>query len=154
MRRRLKLLPWLLCTAALFLLPGCGSTESQETAEDEEAPALPLRPPQKLRIAPEYKAVEGTEGAMKQATLYAGKIPSLKAALEVRSLVLLPRKALLPADRETLYEVLRGDVESESGGDRKTHGAGDLWVVSRGVHITVKAKGEVAVLRAISLAGK
>lgn len=144
----------LLCGVALLLLAGCQGKEPVETAEDEEAPSLPARGEQKLRVAPEYKAVEGTEGALRQATLFAQKVPSLGAALEVRSVLLLPKKSALPADRETLYEVLRGEVVSESGEERKTHGTGDLWIVNKGARVTLKAKGEIAVLRAIALAGK
>jgi hypothetical protein len=144
----------LLCGVALLLLAGCQTKEPVETAEDEEAPSLPARGEQKLRVAPEYKAVEGTEGALRQATLFAQKVPSLGAALEVRSVLLLPKKSALPADRETLYEVLRGEVVSESGEERKTHGTGDLWIVNKGARVTLKAKGEIAVLRAIALAGK
>jgi hypothetical protein len=144
----------LLCGVALLLLAGCQAKEPVETAEDEEAPSLPARGEQKLRVAPEYKAVEGTEEALRQATLFAQKVPSLGAALEVRSVLLLPKKSPLPADRETLYEVLRGEVVSESGEERKTHGIGDLWIVNKGARVTLKAKGEIAVLRAIALAGK
>jgi len=144
----------LLCGVALILLAGCQAKEPLETAEDSEAPSLPARGEQKLRVAPEYKAVEGTEGALRQTTLFTQKVPSLGAALEVRSLLLLPKKSALPADRETLYEVLRGEVVSESGEERKTHGTGDLWLVNKGARVTLKAKGEIAVLRAIALAGK
>jgi hypothetical protein len=144
----------LLCGVALLLLVGCPAKEPVETAEDEEAPSLPGRGEQKLRVAPEYKVVEGTEGALRQATLFTQKVPSLGAALEVRSVLLLPKRSAIPADRETLYEVLRGEVVSESGEERKTHGSGDLWIVGKGARATLKAKGEIAVLRAIALAGK
>jgi uncharacterized cupin superfamily protein len=68
--------------------------------------------------------------------------------------VLLPKKSALPADRETLYEIVSGQVESESGNERKLHRAGDLWMVAKGQRVTLRAKGEVAVLRAISVSGK
>lgn len=144
----------LLCGVGLLLMVGCGAKESAETAEDEEAPSLPARGEQKLRVAPEYKTVEGTEGALRQATLYSQKLPSLGSTLEVRSVLLLPKKSALPADRETLYEVLAGEVESESGDERKSHGTGDLWMVSKGARVTLRAKGEIAVLRAIAVSGK
>jgi hypothetical protein len=67
---------------------------------------------------------------------------------------MLPKRSAISADRETLYEVLRGEVVSESGEERKTHGIGDLWIVNKGARVTLKAKGEIAVLRAIALAGK
>jgi len=144
----------MLCGVAVLLLGGCQAKEPVEAAEDEEAPNLPARGEQKLHRAPEYKSVEGTEGALRQATLFTHKVPTLGAALEVRSVLLLPNKTALPTDRETLYEVLRGEVVSESGEERKMHGAGDLWIVSKGARVTLKAKGEIAVLRAIALAGK
>lgn len=144
----------LLLGAGLLWMVGCGAKESSETAEDEAAPSLPARGAQKPRVAPEYKTVEGTEGGIRQATLYKQKVPSLDSTLEIRSLLVLPKKSALLTDRETLYEVLRGEVESESGDERKPHGTGDLWMVSKGVRVTLKAKGEIAVLRTISVSGK
>jgi hypothetical protein len=138
----------------LLLTVGCTAREPAETGEDEEAPSLPARGAQKLRAAPQYKAVEGTEGAVRQATLYAQKVKSLGSTLEVRSIVVLPKKATMPVDRETLYEVVAGEVETESGDERKSHATGDLWMVSKGARVTLRAKGEIAVLRAIAVSGK
>ena len=118
------------------------------------AGTLPAAAAQKLRVAPEYKVVEGTEGALRQATLYAQKVRSLGMMLEVRSLVLLPKKTSMPADRETLYEVITGAVESENGEEHTSHRTGDLWMVSPNARVTVKAQGEIAVLRAIAVSGK
>jgi hypothetical protein len=143
----------LACSAGLLLTIGC-THESTESAQDEPAPSLPAAAAQKLRVAPEYKVVEGTEGALRQATLYAQKVPSLGMMLEVRSLVLLPKKTSLPADRETLYEVITGAVESENGEEHTSHRTGDLWMVSPNARMTVKAQGEIAVLRAIAVSGK
>jgi hypothetical protein len=143
----------LLLGVSLVCMSGCGSKET-ETAEDEAAPSLPAPNAQPRRTAPEYKIVEGTEGGIRQATLYAHKVPSLGSTLEVRSVLVLPKKSALLADRETLYEVLRGEVESVSGDERKSHGTGDLWMVSKGARVTLRAKGEIAVLRAISVSGK
>lgn len=144
----------LLWGIGLLVMAGCGAKDSAEIAEDQAAPSLPARGAQRLRVAPEYKTVEGTKGAMRQATLYAQKVPSLGSKLEVRSVLLLPKTSALPADRETLYEVLAGEVESESGNERKSHGTGDLWMISKGAHVTLRAKGEIAVLRAIAVSGK
>jgi hypothetical protein len=155
----------LACSAGLLLTIGC-THESTESGQDEPAPTgaaaavtapagtLPAAAAQKLRVAPEYKVVEGTEGALRQATLYAQKVPSLGMMLEVRSLVLLPKKTSLPADRETLYEVITGAVESENGEEHTSHRTGDLWMVSPNARVTVKAQGEIAVLRAIAVSGK
>ncbi len=125
-------------TALLFLI----TCAAQETA----------RATRKLRTAPEYKVIEGSEGSLRQATLYAEEVPALSAAIEIRSIVVLSKKSLLPTERETLYEVLTGQLISETGGERKTHNVGDLWMVNRGERVTLQAKGEVAVLRAIALA--
>lgn len=143
----------LLLGVSVLWMSGCGS-KGAETAEDEAAPSLPAPNAQPRRTAPEYKTVEGTEGGIRQATLYAQKVPSLGSTLEVRSVLVLPKKSALLADRETLYEVLRGEVESVSGDERKSHGTGDLWMVSKGARVTLRAKGEIAVLRAISVSGK
>jgi hypothetical protein len=135
---------------SLLLLAGCTTTESDE----EEAPAEPARHAQKLRAPLEYQAVEGTQGALRQATLYSQKVPSLASTLEVRSMILLPRDSVYPADRETLFEVLTGEVLTVNGDERKAHPTGDIWLVAKGSRVTFKAKGEIAVLRAISLASK
>jgi hypothetical protein len=137
----------LLFAGALLLVAGCGTKESDE----EEAPAEPARHAQKLRAPLEYQAVEGTQGALRQAALYSQKVPSLAANLEVRSIILLPRDSVFPADRETLLEVLTGDVLTVNGDERKAHPTGDIWLVGKGSRVTLKAKGEIAVLRAISL---
>jgi hypothetical protein len=142
----------LLAACALLLLAGCATPESDEA----EAPAEPTRHAQKLRPPLEYQAVEGTQRALRQATLYSQKVPSLASNLEVRSMILLPRDAVYSADRETLFEVLAGDVLTVTGvGDkRKAHSTGDIWLVAKGSRVIFKAKGEIAVLRAISLASK
>ncbi len=137
----------LLLAGGLLLLSGCATTESDE----EEAPAEPARHAQKLHAPLEYKVVEGTQGALRQASLYSQKVPSLAANLEVRSILVLPRESVFPADRETLLEVLSGDVLTISGDERKAHPTGDIWLVGKGSRVTLKAKGEIAVLRAISL---
>ena len=142
-----------LSSLALFLW-GCGTHEAEEPAADEEAPALPTRSQQALRAAPEYKMVEGTEGALKQATLFTQKVPAANAALEVRSVLLLPKTAALRTDRDALYEVVAGEVISQDGEEKKTHRTGDLWIVPKGAKTTLKAKGEIAVLRTITVAGK
>jgi hypothetical protein len=144
-----------LAFSAGLLLFGCQAREATEPTEDEAAPALPARSAHKLRSPPEYAAVSGTEGRLRRATLFSQKVPTLGAAIEVHSLTVLPKQpVLLPADRESLYEVLGGEVESESGGERKLHRAGDLWLVEAGAHVSVRARGELAVLRAIVLSGK
>lgn len=140
----------LLFVGALLLAAGCARTE----VDEEVAPTEPARHAQKLRPQLEYRAVEGTNGALRQAVLYSQKVPSLATELEVRSMLLLPREVALPSDRETLVEVRAGEVWTISGDDRKAHPTGDIWLVGKGSHVTLKAKGEIAVLRAISLASK
>ena len=139
---------WLFGVALLFIA-GCGRTEV-----DEEAPAEPVRHAQKLRPPLEYHAVEGTQGALRQAVLYSQKVPALATDLEVRSMLLLPREVTLPTDRETLVEVRAGEIWASTGGERKAHPTGDIWLVAKGSHVTLKAKGEIAVLRSILLASK
>lgn len=139
----------LLLGSALLLLAGCAKTEV-----DEEAPAEAVRHAQKLRPPVEYRTVEGTQGALRQAVLYSQKVPALTTDLEVRSMLLFPREATLPSERETLVEVRAGEVWAVSGTERKSHPTGDIWMVGKGSHVTLKAKGEIAVLRTISLAAK
>jgi hypothetical protein len=146
---RIALKGLLLFASALLLFGGCARTEV-----DEEAPTEPVRHAQKLRPPAEYRAVEGTQGALRQAVLYSQNVPALATQLEVRSMLLLPREVTLPSDRETLVEVRAGEVWSVSGDERKAHPTGDLWLVGKGSHVMLKAKGEIAVLRTISLASK
>jgi hypothetical protein len=139
----------LLFGSALLLFAGCAKTEV-----DEEAPPEPVRHAQKLRPPLEYRAVEGTQGALREAVLYSQKVPALATDLEVRSMLVLARESVLPTDRETLVEVRAGEVWTVSGAERKAHPTGDIWLVGKGSHVTLKAKGEMAVVRAISLASK
>jgi hypothetical protein len=140
----------LLLAGMLLLLAGCATTESDE----EVAPAEPARHAQKLRAPLEYQAVEGTQGALRQASLYSQRVSSLASNLEVRSMILLPRDTVYPVDRETLLEVLTGGVLTVTGDERKAHPTGDIWLVAKGSRVILKAKGEIAVLRAMSLAPK
>lgn len=139
----------LLCVSALLSFSGCARTEV-----DEEAPQEPTSHAQKLRPPLEYHTVEGTQGALREAVLYSQRVPALATDLEVRSILVLPRESVLPADRETLVEVRAGEVWTLSGDQRKAHPTGDIWLVAKGSHVTLKAKGEMAVVRAISLASK
>lgn len=139
----------LLFGGALLSFSGCARTEV-----DEEAPQEPTRHAQKLRPPLEYRTVEGTQGALRQAVLYSQKVPALATDLEVRSMLVLPRESVLPADREVLVEVRAGEVWTLSGDQQKAHPIGDIWLVGKGSHVTLKAKGEMAVVRAISLASK
>jgi hypothetical protein len=136
-----------LFAGAFLLLAGCATTESDE----DEPPVEPARHAQKLRAPLEYQPVEGSQGALRQATLYSQRVSSLATNLEVRSIILLPRGFSLPTDRETLLEVLTGEVLTVNGDERKAHPTGDIWLVGKGSRVTLKAKGEIAVLRSISL---
>jgi hypothetical protein len=140
--------------ATLLAIAGCETKGSSEGDQDEAAPSLPARAARTLRAAPEYTAIEGTAGGLRQATLYSQKLRASGSTFEVRSLLLLPKKSALPADSETLYEVLTGEVESESGDARQLHKIGDLWIVSKGKRVAVRATGEIAVLRAIVVSAK
>lgn len=134
---------------ALLLVGGCARTEDEEVAPQE-----PARHAQKLRAPLEYRAVEGTNGALRQAVLFSQKVPALATDLEVRSMLVLARESALPTDRETLLEVRAGEVWTITGDERKAHPTGDIWLVRKGSHVTLKAKGEIAVVRIISLASK
>jgi hypothetical protein len=140
----------LLLTCALLLLAGC-SRSSEEGDDEAETPAEPARHAQKLREPLHYQAVEGTQGALREATLYSQRVPSLGSEVEVRSLLLLPRETVYAADREALVEVLTGEVWVGTGKERKAHPTGDIWLIPKGSHSALKAKGEIAVLRTISL---
>ena len=132
------------------MVAGCARTE----VDEEVAPQEAARHAQKLRLPLEYRAVEGTNGALRQAVLFSQKVPALATDLEVRSMLVLARESALPTDRETLLEVRAGEVWTISGDERKAHPTGDIWLVGKGSHVTLKAKGEMAVLRTISLASK
>lgn len=133
---------------AMFLLFAASCSNNEE----EPNPPESTQPAPKLRAPLEYKDVGETKGGLRQATLFSQKVGTLAAPLEVHSLLLLPREAVLPTDRETLYEVRAGAVMAISGDEKKLHPTGDIWLVSKGAHVALKAQGEIAVLRAISLA--
>jgi hypothetical protein len=140
----------LLFSAALLVLAGCRKTD----VDEEGVPTEPVRHAQKLRPPLEYRSVEGTSGALRQAVLFSQSVPALASELEVSSMSLLPREVSFPADRETLLEVRAGEVTTIDGNDRKDHPTGDMWLVRKGSQLKVKAKGEIAVLRSISLSAK
>jgi len=146
-------LPLLLLTCALLLLAGCNSA-TEEGDDEAETPVEPARHAQLLREPLRYQAVEGTQGALRQATLYSQKVPSLGSEVEIRSLLLLPRETVYAADREALVEVLTGEVWTGTGKERKAHPTGDIWLIPKGSRATLKSKGEIAVLRTISLIPK
>ena len=133
---------------AVFLsfISGCSKNE-EEPNPPEQARVAP-----KLRAPLEYPSFGETKGVLRRAMLFSQKVPSLTSVMEMHSLLLLPREATLPTDRETLYEVRAGTVLAISGDERKSHPTGDIWLVSKGSHVTLKSQGEIAVLRAISLA--
>ena len=143
---RLVRMSQVLIPAVFFLFAAaCSSNE-------EPTPPEPARAAPKLRSPLEYKDVGESKGGLRRAPLFSQRVPSLASELEVHSLLLQPRDVSLSTDRETLYEVRAGAVLATSGDERKLHPTGDIWLVSKGSHVTLKAQGEIAVLRAISLA--
>jgi hypothetical protein len=136
------------------LVPAMALLFAASCSNNEEEPNPPetARPAPKLRAPLEYKDVGETKGALRRATLFSQKVGALAAPLEVHSLLLLPREVALPTERETLYEVRAGTVMAITGEEKKSHPTGDIWLVGKGAHVTLKAQGEIAVLRAISLA--
>ena len=145
-QRFLRISQILISAVFLLFMAGCSKNE-EEPNPPEQARAAP-----KLRAPLEYQTVGETKGALRRAMLFSQKVPALGSVMEMHSLLLLPREATLPTDRETLYEVRAGTVLAISGDERKSHPTGDIWLVSKGSHVTLKSQGEIAVLRAISLA--
>jgi len=144
--RILRMTQILIPAMALLFAASCSNNEEEPNPPEE------TRPAPKLRAPLEYKDVGETKGGLRRATLFSQKVGALAAPLEVHSLLLLPREAALPTDRETLYEVRTGTVMAISGAEKKSHPTGDIWLVSKGARVTLKAQGEIAVLRAISVA--
>ena len=144
--RFFRILQVLIPMILLSLATGCSSNE------EEPNPTEQARPMPKLRAPLEYQNVGEAKGGLRRAMLYSQKVPSLTSSMEVHSLLLLPREVSLPTDREALYETRAGTVLAIAGEERKVHPTGDIWLVSKGSHVTLKAQGEIAVLRAISLA--
>ena len=144
----MRRLYWALLGATGLVL-GCTAQNPIEAGQDEDAPNLPARSVHKLREPPHYTAIAGTEGALREATLFSFKPSSLATTLEVHSLVVNAKGSELSSDRETLYEVVSGTVEAGSGDQRRLHKTGDLWLAPPG-KLTLRAKGELAALRAIA----
>ena len=141
----------LACCLGVAALLGCARQEAAESTQDEAAPNLPARSERQLREAPQYVVVSGTQGALRQATLFVFKSPSVASTFEVRSLAVTAKGAELSSDRETLYEVLSGEVEAGSANARRLHRTGDLWLVDPKISVVLRARGEIAVLRAITV---
>ena len=146
-QRFLRLVQLSIPAMALLFAASCSNHE-----EEEPNPPEQTRATAKLRAPLEYQSVGEAKGGLRRAMLFSQKVPSLASAMEVHSLLLLPREASLPTDRETLYEVRTGTVLAVSGGEKKLHPTGDIWLVGKNSHVTLKSQGEIAVLRAISLA--
>jgi hypothetical protein len=117
----------------------------------EPTPPEPTRPQPVLRPPPEFRPVAGSENQLKEATLVVEKLVSLPGRLQIRTVTVSPRVALLSVDRETLLEVRSGAVETIINGERQRRFPGDIWLVAPRAKMTVKAVGESAVLQAIDL---
>lgn len=133
-----------LLVSVLCVVNGCASKEPTP-------PAAP-RPAQILRPAPAFSVVKGAEDAMRAATVFVERLPSLSAHLDIRTVVVRPvENVVFQPEQEVLLEVRSGELVTVIDGDRKERHPGDMWLVSPGSRVSLKVLGELTVLRAIYL---
>ncbi len=135
-----------------FIFIGLLSLAAGGCAPLEPTPLEPPRPPQVLRPPLEFRTVKGAEEAMREATIFIEKLPSIGARLEIRTVSVQPREnAVLPTEHEVALEVRSGELVTVTNGDRQERHPGDMWLVAPGSRVTLSVLGQRAVLRAIYL---
>lgn len=133
---------WLFILSALAA--GC--------AELEPTPAPVQRDPPVLRAAPQFKAIEGTDGLMRETMLHTTPLPDAGARLELRTIVVQPQRTVLfVPSHEVVLEVRSGEFELARKGNRITLRPGDQWLVTRDEPSELRVLGQLGVLRAIYL---
>jgi hypothetical protein len=96
-----------------------------------------------------FQPVAGNE-VVRQAMLTSHALPELKSHLEIRTILVRAGDPVsLTAEHEGVFELRTGDLASVEDGKLRPMRRGEMWQVNRGAKVTLKASGEVAVVRAI-----
>jgi len=83
-------------------------------------------------------------------------LPEFKSHLDIRTILVRAGDPVpLIPEHDGVFELRTGDLALIEDGKPKPMRRGEMWQVSRGTKVTLKASGEVAVVRAIYvIAGK
>jgi len=144
-RTLLNVLP-VMFGAVSLLSGGCTQREVEPT------PPEPVRPAAVMRPETQSKPIKGAEQGARETTLVTQTLPQLHSHLEIRTIqVLAGEPVSLPVEYEGVLEVRAGSVATIVDGKSQPRARGAMWQVTKGSPVTLKASGEVAVLRAIYL---
>jgi hypothetical protein len=122
---------------------GCIRTQVEPTPAEVERPAVTRHAP------PVFQPVAGNE-AVRQAMLMSHPLPTLKSHLDIRTIVMRAGDPVsLTTEHDGVFELRIGDLALIEDGKPRPMGRGEMWQVNRGAKVTLKASGEVVVVRAI-----
>ena len=137
---------WFAWVGAILLgAAGCTRKQVEPTPAEVERPAVTRHAP------PVFQPVEGNE-RVRQAMLMSHPLPQLKSHLDIRTILVQAGDPVsLTPEHDGVFELRTGDLALIGDGKPRPMGRGEMWQVNRGAKVTLKASGEVAVIRAIYL---
>lgn len=122
---------------------GCTRTQVEPTPAEVERPIATRHAP------PVFQPVAGNK-RVHQAMLMSHSLPEIKSHLEIRTILVQAGDPIsLTAEHDGVFELRTGDLALMEDGKPRPMRRGEMWQVNRGAKVTLKASGEVAVLRAI-----
>ena len=131
-----------------LLMTSCA--ELEPTPLDDKHRPLPV-----LRSTPQFRAIEGTEGFIREAPLFATGLALQGARIEIRTLVVRPDRVVkFSSNHDVALEVRSGEIEMTASGKRDLQRPGDQWFVPANSTSELRVVGQLAVLRAIYLVTK
>ncbi len=146
MRERLRKVWIAVAIAAGLVSASCARKELEPTPPEVARPVTPPRP------EVQFKPVKGAPEAVKEASLLTQALPQLHSRLDIRTIIVAAGEPVtLPVENEGILEVRAGTLATIVDGKPQPHQRGEMWQVARGSRITLRASGELAVVRAIYL---
>ena len=135
---------WFGIACAVWLVTaGCSRNELEPTPAEVERPAV-VRPP-----APVFQAVPGVQ-SLQQTTLMTYPLPHLKSHLDIRTtLVRAGEPVVLNVEHDGVFELRTGSLTLIVDDKPTSLARGYMWQVAKGSKVTLQAKGELAVVRAV-----
>jgi hypothetical protein len=96
-----------------------------------------------------FEPVAGSE-LVRQALLMSHNLPELKSHLEIRTILVRAGDPVsFTPEQEGVFELRTGELSLVEDDKPRTMRRGEMWQVNRGIKITLKAFGELAVVRSI-----
>jgi predicted RecA/RadA family phage recombinase len=121
--------------------PGNGTSDAQSPSEAQASVS-----------SPQFKPIAGAPEGTREATIFTHALPRVRARLEIRTIIVPAGKPVtLVAENEGVFEIRAGSASDESEGKTKKLKRGEVWQVSKGTRVTLRAEEELAVVRAIYL---